>query len=254
MNLRPETRGILHRVEELTGTPVDVIEDAGQPQLARITRARAGSAVHALRVNPTLGDPDYLIVYQCGFILRLYETPPDERREFAGAAQGRAEVERLVRRAGQTARLPEAATAQLAQQLLDGILTQLRSYPIGIRIDRWIHQLFPGLDALQRIAVQRQQEENRAALRPEVKRFAPKPIFDANVSMNAAYAIFCDRLFGKAGYAVPYRSAGHEKRGRLLLDILDSVPDEPVSDRTLVDTWAVELRLSGWYEWIALEP
>src|SRR5215218_6348235 len=169
MNLRAETREILQRVEDLTGTPVEVVQDATQPHLARITRARAGVPAHVLRVNPTLGDPDYLIVYECGFVVRLYETPPEERREFAGTAQGRAEADRLVKRAGQTARLPDAALAQLTQQFLDGLLTQLRSYPIGMRLDAWIHATFPGLDALQRAAVDRQQQDNRAELRPEVK-------------------------------------------------------------------------------------
>jgi len=254
MSLRPETREILRRVKELTGTPVEVVRDAAQTQLARIARARGAAPAHILSVNPGLGAPDYLIVYQCGFILRLYETPPDERRDFAGTAQGHADVGRLVKCAGQTAQLPDAVRAQFAQQILDGLLTQLRSYPIGMRIDGWIHREFPNLDALQRESVVRQQKDNLAVLQPELKAMAPKPVFDANVSMNAAYAIFCDRQFGKAGYAVPYRSAGYEKRGRALLGLMESIPDEPRSDRTLVDAWADELGLSGWYEWIALQP
>lgn len=40
MNGRAETREILKKVEELTGTPVEVIEDATGLQLATISRAR----------------------------------------------------------------------------------------------------------------------------------------------------------------------------------------------------------------------
>jgi hypothetical protein len=254
MNLRPETQEILRRVEDVTGIPVEIIQDTHQPHLARITRARRGVPTHILRVNPTLGDPDYLIVYECGFILRQYDDLPDERREFAGTAEGRTEVERLFRRSGQTAQLPDTARTQLVQQLLDGILTQLRSYPIGMRIDGWIHDYFPDLDPLQRDAVARQQTDNLSTLRPELKAFAPKPVYDANISMNAAYAIFCDRVFGKAGYAIPYRSAGFEKRGRALLDIMESIPNDAASDRALVDAWANELGLSGWYQWVPLQP
>src|SRR5215208_5086214 len=101
MNLLPDTQAILYRVEEVTGTPVEIIQDADQPHLARITRAKAGIPAHILRVNPTLGAPDYLIAYECGFLLRLYDTPLEERRDFAATAEGRAEVERLVKRAGQ---------------------------------------------------------------------------------------------------------------------------------------------------------
>jgi hypothetical protein len=254
MELRPETRETLQRVEELSGKPVEIIQDASQPHLARITRARQGVPSHLLRVNPSLGEPDYLIVYECGFILRLYELPPEERREFAGAAQARTEVDRLVKQAGQTAQLPNDVKVQLAQQLTDGLLTQLRSYPIGMRIDSWIHETFPALDDLQREAIVRQQQENLSVLKPEIKAFAPKPILDANVSMNAAYAIYCDRVFGKSGYAIPYRSAGYEKRGRKLLDIMQSIPNVPTSDRALVDAWAQELGLTDWYQWVALRP
>lgn len=194
MDLRPETQEILRKVEELTETPVEVVEDANQSHLARITRARGEVPFHLLRVNPSLGEPDYLIVYECGFILRLYNTSPEERREFAGTAQGRTDVERLVKKAGQTAQLPDAVKADVAQQLLDGLLTQLRSYPIGMRIDSWIHETFPHLDLLQRDAIARQQKDNLAVLQPKIRALAPKPIYDANVSMNAAYATFCDQF------------------------------------------------------------
>ncbi len=252
MNFLPDTRSILDRVEGVTGTPVEIIQDADQPHLARITRARTGIPAHLLRVNPTLGAPDYLIAYECGFILRLYDTPAEERRDFAGTDEGGAAVERLVKRSGQIAQLPSAAHPQLVEQFYSGILIQLRSYPIGMRIDAWIRETYPALEAVQREGVARQQSDNLEVLRPEVKRFAPKPLYDANAAMNAAYATFCDRVFGKAGYAIPYRSAGYEKRGRALLDIWESIPDDPANDRTLVDAWAEELGLAGWYQWVPL--
>jgi len=253
IELRPGTQDILQRVEEVTGVPVEVTADSTQSTLARITRARGGAHSHLLRVNPTLGEPDYLITYECGFILRLYETPSEDRREFAGTAQGRDEIERLVRRSGQLAQVSEAAKQQLAQQLLDGLLTQLRSYPIGMRIDRVIHETSPDLEPQQRSAVAHQQKENQSVLRPEIKSFAPKPVYDANVSMNAAYAIFCDRLFGKMGYTIPFRSAGFEKQGRVLMDLLQSTPDDPAFDQSLVDSWADILGLAGWYQWVPLQ-
>lgn len=254
IDFRTKTQDILRRVEELTGAPVELVTDADQSTLARITRARGGAPAHLLRINPTLGEADYLVIYQCAFILRQYETPADERWEFAGTAQGRDEVDRLVRRSGQLAQFPDAAKQQLTQQLLDGLLTQLRSYPIGMRIDSWIHESFPDLADLQRHAVAHQQQENQSVLRPEIRSIAPKPVYDANVSMNAAYAIFCDHLFGKMGYTIPFRSAGFEKQGRALVELFLSTPKEPAADRELVDSWAETLGLSGWYQWIPLQP
>jgi len=253
IELRPETQDILRRVEELTGVPVDVAADSTQSTLASMTPARGGAPAHLIRANPSLGEPDYLIIYQCGFLLRQYAIPADERWDFAGTAQGRDEVGRLVRRSGQLAQLPDTAKQQLTQQLFDGLLTQLRSYPIGMRIDSWIHETFPNLANLQRDAIAHQQQENQSVLRPEIRSFAPKPVYDANVTMNAAYAIFCDRVFGKMGYSIPFRSAGFEKPGRALVEILQSTPDDPTSDRSLVDSWAENLGLSGWYQWIPLQ-
>ena len=79
MALRSETRDVLNKVEELTGTPVEIVEDPTIPQLATIAWARNGVPFHLLRINASLGEPDYLIVYECGFILRLYHLPPEER-------------------------------------------------------------------------------------------------------------------------------------------------------------------------------
>jgi len=40
MELRSETRAIIKQVEELTGKPVEILQDESQTLLARITRAR----------------------------------------------------------------------------------------------------------------------------------------------------------------------------------------------------------------------
>ena len=249
MSFRPETEALLKDVEALTGSPVEIFRDPELPYLARITRAKPGVPAHILRINPTRGEPDYLIAYESAFILRLFQVPPDQRYEFATADKGRDAVAGLVSRAGQLASLPAAALTELTNQLYEGILVQLRSYPLGLRIDRWLYTDYPGLRDLQIASAAEQQQDNLQILSPEVRSFAPKPIYNANASMNAAYAIFFDRVFGKAGYAVPYRSAGFEKGGRRLLDLLESVPDEPEHDRDLVDAWADEMDLSGWYTW-----
>lgn len=252
MNLLPTTQVVLEQVQSTTGRPVEIVVDAEQEHLARMTRARDGAAAHLLRTNPTMGYPNYLIVYECGFVLRQYGPPPEDRVDFAPTATGRTEMERLVKRAGQTARLPEAAIPMLVDQFFTGLLVQLRSLPIGMRIDTWIEREFPELLDLQREAVARQQSDNLSVLNPKVKQFAPKAAYDPNATMNAAYAVFCDRLFGNAGYVIPWRSAGYDKAGRRLLDVMDSVPDDGASDRRLVDAWAEQLGLAGWYQWVPL--
>jgi len=254
MNLLLATEVVLQRVQSTTGRPVEIVEDAEQQHLARMTRARDGATTHLLRTNPTMGDPNYLIVYECGFVLRQFDVPTDNRVDFAPTGEGRREMERLVKRAGQTARLPEAAIPMLVDKFFTGLLVQLRSLPIGMRIDTWIRREFPDLLELQREAAARQQSDNLSVLKPEVKQFAPKGAYDPNATMNAAHAVFCDRVFGNAGYVIPWRSAGYDKAGRKLLDLMDSVPADPASDRKLVDAWAEQLGLDGWYQWVPMRP
>ncbi len=74
MQFREAAHEVLAEVERVTGHPVEVIDDPDLPYLARITRATGAAPAHLLRVNPTKGEPDYLIVYEAGFLLRLYRT------------------------------------------------------------------------------------------------------------------------------------------------------------------------------------
>ena len=69
--------------------------------------------------------------------------------------------------------------------------------------------------------------------------------------MNAAYARFGGDLFGKPYLAVPYLSQGYgDKASRLIaLALGGGSPAEEPADRQIIDSWAQELGISGWYDW-----
>jgi len=96
----------------------------------------------------------------------------------------------------------------------------------------------------------RQLQDNQATLAPDVRKIAPTKVYKANVTMNAAFALFWARVWDDPALSLPYKSAGYDKPGARLLSILAEIPDEPSSDRRLVDAWAAELSLSNWYEWV----
>ena len=50
--------------------------------------------------------------------------------------------------------------------------------------------------------------------------------------------------------AAPYRFSEHESDGQALLSIWREVPADPSYDRQLVDRWAEQLQLTGWYAWV----
>lgn len=60
-NLRPETMGILDRVEALSGRPVEFQPDSSLALRATLQMARNGAATHVLRYRPSNDPIDYWV-------------------------------------------------------------------------------------------------------------------------------------------------------------------------------------------------
>lgn len=249
-----DVKDVLALVEKTTGKPVETLPDPTMQTYASIKTARGPMHAHVLTYNPERPGVGYHIAYQCGFVLRLYDNPAEERYEFGGSRAGREAVRGLVATGvAKRMRLPEAAAEQLTDQFLDGLLTQLRSLPIGMRIDRWLMDAYPALRDAQEDSIDRQQQENVQGLSPQIKQMAPPVIYSGNASMNAAYALFCERLLSASQYFIPYRSAGFKKPARALLAVWDEFPTDARHDRELVDAWGEELGVSDWYQWVPFD-
>jgi hypothetical protein len=254
MGLRDVTRAIIAQVERASGYPVLVTEDRSLRTFAAVQFARGNAPAHTITYNPSVTtQPDYLIAYQCGFILRLFVVPPSERCDFAPAAHGREIVHRLLSEPegpGRKLGLQPQILEQLRDQLFAGLMVQLRSIPVGLRVDAWILREHQELAALQRSAVLRQLQDGQATLAPDVRKIAPSKVYKASVTMNAAFALFWCRTWDDPALSLPYKAAGYDKPGARFLSIFNEISDEPIADRQLIDAWAGELSLSSWYEWV----
>jgi hypothetical protein len=164
--------------------------------------------------------------------------------------RGREIVERLLKDTVRKLKLPPQVLQQLLDQLFDGLMLQLRSIPLGLRVDSWIHREYLDLAGLQREAAVRQLQDNQRSLAPDVRKIAPTKVFRSSVTMNAAFAAFWARTLKDPSLTLPFRSAGFHKDGAELLGILDEISDDPLKDCALIDAWARKLNLSNWYEWI----
>src|SRR5262249_44960846 len=157
MEIRDLTRTVLAEVERISSCPVLVTEDRSLQTLAVVRMARGGVATHTIAYNPTvISQPDYLIVYQCGFILRLFANPPSERWDLAPTPRGREIVQNLLSGPDGPARklhLSPPAVEKLRDQLFDGLMLQLRSIPVGLRVDAWILRDYPEFAPLQHSAI-----------------------------------------------------------------------------------------------------
>ena len=95
-DLRAATKGILARVEEKTGKSIQFMRDEQLKVLATLQMARNGAGFHVLRYSPSNEPLDYLIAYQAGYVLRLFENQPSERFDFAPKPDAGKEVATLV--------------------------------------------------------------------------------------------------------------------------------------------------------------
>ena len=95
-NLRPETLGILQRIETLSGRPVEFKPDATLTLRATLQLARNGASAHLLRYRPVNEPLDYWVAYQAGYLLRLLELPPSDRFDFAGTGTAPSRVVELL--------------------------------------------------------------------------------------------------------------------------------------------------------------
>jgi hypothetical protein len=250
-NLRPETLGMLQRIEALSGRPVEFKPDSSLTLRATLQLARNGAPSHVLRYRPTNEPLDYWVAYQAGYLLRLLELPPAERFDFAGTGTAPSQVEELLSTGQPQADGDRSTLEQFAEMTAHWALLNLRSYAIGMRIDQWLAEDHPELRSLQSAGIDSMQQENLQLLSRRMGRMSiPVPL----LGPVAAYALFSDRLLGQTSYAIPYRAAGDLELGAELLAILDKLPVEPARDRDLVDAWAAAIGMTGWYAWIPYKP
>ena len=126
-------------------------------------------------------------------------------------------------------------------------LLNLRSLPIGMRIDQWLHQSFPEIREQVITGIAQQQQVNADVLSQHLGNLSvPSHLLGA----NAAYALLADRLLESGVFSIPYAAIGALPFGHRLLAIWDQIPVDATHDQQLVDAWAAELGMSGWYEWV----
>jgi len=246
-NLYGVTKGILQRVEAQTGKGIEFMADDKMQILATLQIARNGADFHILRYKPSQQPLDYFIAFSAGFVLRLFENEPDKRFDFASQAQAEKGAEQLIATGQALSEQDRMALPQFSSFMAQWALMNLRSLPVGMRIDQWIAKDFPELKELQRSGLAIQQQQNMAALTYQLGKLTVPVVLMGKI---AAYALFVDRLLGTDRYAIPFQAAGALDHGRELLRIWDETPSDSGHDCELVDRWANACGMSNWYQWI----
>ena len=250
-HLRAATKGILKRVEERTGKSIQFMRDEKLSLLATLQMARNGADFHVLRYRPSNDPLDYMVAFQAGFVLRLFENEPSHRFDFAPSPTAGRNVEPLLSAARTLGPTDKSALPEFAGFVAQWALMNLRSLPIGMRIDRWLATEYPEFKELQLKSIGLQQQQNVDLLSYKLGKLAiPTPLMGA----IAAYALFADRMTDGGTFAIPYEAAGVFAQGQELLSVWDEIPVDAKHDCQLVDSWAARIGMSNWYTWIPYRP
>jgi hypothetical protein len=227
------------------------MRDESLQVLSTLQIARNGAEFHVLRYQPSDKPLDYLVAYQAAFALRIFENPADQRFDFNRTDEAIKGVTQLLTASQPLTEADSDGLPQFAELVAHWALMNLRSLPIGMRIDRWLAADYPELREQQLASHLQQQQQNMNVLTlSQGKLHVPVTL----LSTVAAYALFSDQLDGTRRYAIPFEAAGVIEDGRHLLKILDAIPNESVNDRKLVDHWADACGMTGWFAWTTYQP
>ena len=136
------------------------------------------------------------------------------------------------------------------KELLGGLITHLRSVPIGLRVSEKLTLDYSELLDLEVVNVEKELNIAKESLSAHVRETMPMEIYNPTQYINAAYALFWAERLEKPAVINPFHLGGFDGEGQQLLNIYESVPDDPAHDCELIDRWADHLKIRSWYSWL----
>ena len=245
-----DTQNMIDLVERQTRYRVTVDVISGIYEHAQMISARPEAPAHLIRVNADRRQyADYIVAVQCGMLLVLWSDPTKvPEMEFE-----KSKCDYLAGKWAKTkqlAALPAETDATTANFYMEGLLKQLNSTPLEIRVANLCYESCPSLRDMQAESFTAHLRGISEAFSPKVKDIAPPDVFQKNVAMSAALALNWARLSGSRLCLLPYESTGHVDAGQKLLDAVDSAPEQTSENHMrTVDAWAEQLSLRTLYRW-----
>lgn len=255
LELIPETKEILEKVECLTEKKFKFIPNNEITSHAKLKMARNGIENHIIYYKEGASQSiNHIIAHECGHIIRLFEASPSKRlipflssKNFESAMSDmRADIENISKV------MTKPKVEHLIEMLFKGLVMQLTNQPVDLKIEEWIYNEYPGVREFQKISFQSPLQEASGGLIEDVRKITPSKIYEASHSMNYAYF---NVLAKKTKFDLDsaYDDFEFENKGRLLLEVLDKYENNFGGDLKRINDWANILSLSSWYEWKRFE-
>ena len=252
------------KVGELSGFPVKVTTGPLEALVAaKIAMAwKHGTDHHLLTIRE--GDipeilKDHHALHELNHVLmetearkaganRWFMTTPDSRN--AAFASMDKEVKQMQRRGYE----PEAI-AQGVNQLYHGAVGFLYNCPLDMLIEHRIRGDYPQLEEVQFCGVaQLAHDALTVTMRKDLRDFVPPTLQRINDTLNGAYALFVDHLFGNAtAFSAEYRAMPTFAVSEEFFEMFkeSSATFQPGNEYKLVDAYAEKLGVADWYGWKA---
>ena len=177
---------------------------------------------------------------------RWFMTTPDSR------TTALASMDKEVRQMQRKGYEPEAI-AQGVNQLYHGAVGFLYNCPLDMLIEQRIRGDYPQLEEVQFCGVaQLAHDALTVTMRKDLRDFVPLTLQRINDTLNGAYALFVDDLFGNAtAFSAEYRAMPTFAVSEEFFEMFkeSSATFQPGNEYKLVDAYAEKLGVSGWYGW-----
>lgn len=249
----PYSAVLVHRALQTSGYPLMIAERQVVEFDSEISFAHGRRPFHELVYAAQYrGHAVHFITNAALKIVRFYTDPPERRFLPCSASTGTlppAEHQELEKKWPQ---LPPEQMAAAAEFIYRGLVRQVTSMPLDLRVERELHQVLPEHRPLQQAYLRQQVQDFEPCFLSEMAEAVPELVHTASTAMNVAFA---EEVAELAGVPIGRRCQTSPCRplGEKLLAILREV-HEPGSlgDRVVTDRWASELGVRDWYAWTRL--
>lgn len=248
MSQYPEsTQKLIDQATEISGHGFDIIYDRDLPIASSVNMAgREGRERHEIVLRLPSDENNYLIAWQAAFVIHQYRMPETERATLKPNPVALIPVKDELLQLHPS--IPLNQREAFTEHVLGGVLTQLRSVPIGILIDLELNRNHPELHETQRQSLFNQVVEHVACLQMTTDMF-PKTLLRANQVMNAAQALMTSQLFEEEGIFAPYEAVNMRAAAEVLLETCLHQTFDETTDRQVIDAWGKDLGIETWYQW-----
>ncbi|QPN59692.1 hypothetical protein H8F24_17315 [Synechococcus sp. CBW1002] len=246
---------LFDRVEQVAGVPLQTLWVSELEDQSILLPASDADPVHRIlyRDNTHETTP-YLVAMEAVQLLRVLQAPGEQQLAMLPRREAR---ERVVSEAERRNRdLSLAQQRKVGLNLYNTTLSQLRTVPPAMAVDRWLFEQLPQLRSRQDAFLRQQCQELAEGLALGMDRRMPPLVLQANRAMDAAYAIHAATLSGVPEFSLPYQGSAWEELGTELLQLAqastsDAAESTEVSDpdRQVIDAWAERLGIARWYDW-----